>query len=76
MESDKSRETARIAMREVEVVRQELQEEREHARRLKENFRRDVIIAESRTVIAEVVTDILIILLVDSKLIIVYLKNF
>lgn len=69
MESDKSREAAKIAMREVEAVRQELQEEREHAQRLKENFHRDVIFSESRATFAEVLIDISITLLVGSKLI-------
>ncbi|KAK7342912.1 hypothetical protein VNO80_25870 [Phaseolus coccineus] len=53
MECGKSQEAAKMAMREVEVVRQEIQEKREHAQHLKENFRRDLIFAESRAAIAE-----------------------
>ncbi|KAK7405778.1 hypothetical protein VNO78_07387 [Psophocarpus tetragonolobus] len=53
VESDKSHEATQIAIGEVEAMRQELQEEREHTKRLKENFRRDVILAESRAVFAE-----------------------
>lgn len=67
MESNKSHEIAQIAIREVEAVRQELQEERKHVRRLKEDFLRDVTIAESRAAFAEVVTGFSIILLVVSK---------
>ncbi|XP_027356724.1 E3 ubiquitin-protein ligase RGLG3-like [Abrus precatorius] len=52
-ESDKSRETAQIAKRDIEEVRQKLKEEHEHARRLTENFRRDVLAAESRAAFAE-----------------------
>lgn len=44
LESNKSREIAKIAKREVEVVRQELQQ----------TFLKDVTIAESRAVFAEV----------------------
>ncbi|XP_027908981.1 uncharacterized protein LOC114168389 isoform X2 [Vigna unguiculata] len=53
VESGKSHEAAKIAMKEVEAVRQEIQEEREHSQHLKENFRRDLIFAESRAAIAE-----------------------
>ncbi|TKY68546.1 Nuclear-pore anchor [Spatholobus suberectus] len=52
-EYDKSHEAAQIARRKFEAVRQELQEEREHTQLLKENFRRDVIFAESRAAFAE-----------------------
>ncbi|KAK7256990.1 hypothetical protein RIF29_30644 [Crotalaria pallida] len=50
VERNKSHETTQIAKIEVEVVRQELQMEREHAQRLTEN----VGIAESRAAFAEV----------------------
>ncbi|CAJ1978377.1 unnamed protein product [Sphenostylis stenocarpa] len=53
VESGKSHEAAKLAMKEVEAVRQELQEEREHSQRLRENFRRDLIFAESRAAFAE-----------------------
>ncbi|KAL3005620.1 hypothetical protein AAZX31_08G230500 [Glycine max] len=53
IEFDKRREAAQIAMREVEAVRQVLQEEREHTQRVKENFRRDVIFVEARATFAE-----------------------
>ncbi|XP_029125484.1 uncharacterized protein LOC109790354 isoform X2 [Cajanus cajan] len=53
VEYDKSHEAAQIAKREVEAVRQVLQEERENAQRIMENFRRDVIFAESRAAFAE-----------------------
>lgn len=69
IEFDKRREAAQIAMREVEAVRQVLQEEREHTQRVKENFRRDVIFVEARATFAEVLIDISITLLVGSKLI-------
>ncbi|BAT89734.1 hypothetical protein VIGAN_06077100 [Vigna angularis var. angularis] len=53
VESGKNHEAAKIAMKEVEAVRQEIQEEREHSQHLKENFRRDLVFAESRAAIAE-----------------------
>ncbi|XP_068491886.1 uncharacterized protein [Phaseolus vulgaris] len=53
MECGKSQEAAKMAMKEVEAVRQEIQEKREHSQHLKENFRRDLIFAESRATIAE-----------------------
>nr|KYP37101.1 E3 ubiquitin-protein ligase RGLG2 [Cajanus cajan] len=62
VEYDKSHEAAQIAKREVEAVRQVLQEERENAQRIMENFRRDVIFAESRAAFAEVLIDISVIL--------------
>ncbi|KAG5001054.1 hypothetical protein JHK87_022126 [Glycine soja] len=68
IEFDKRHEAAQIAMREVEAVRQVLQEEREHTQRVKENFRRDVIFVEARATFVEVLIDISIILLVGSKL--------
>ncbi|MCI49805.1 nuclear-pore anchor, partial [Trifolium medium] len=45
--------TTLIAIREVEAVKQELLEEREHVKRVKENFIRDVTVAESRAIFAE-----------------------
>jgi hypothetical protein len=51
---DKSHEAARIAIKEVEAIRQELQEERGCVLRLKENFLKDVAFAESRAAFAEV----------------------
>jgi len=67
VESGKSHEAAKIAMKEVEAVRQEIQEEREHSQHLKENFRRDLIFAESRAAIAEVLIHMSILPFVGSK---------
>lgn len=67
VESGKNHEAAKIAMKEVEAVRQEIKEEREHSQHLKENFRRDLVFAESRAAIAEVLTVMSIIPLVGSK---------
>jgi len=67
MECGKSQEAAKMAMKEVEAVRQEIQEKREHSQHLKENFRRDLIFAESRATIAEVFIDMSIFPLVGSK---------
>ncbi|XP_045799614.1 uncharacterized protein LOC123893845 isoform X1 [Trifolium pratense] len=53
LEYNKSHETTLIAIREVEAVKQELLEEREHVKRVKENFIRDVTVAESRAIFAE-----------------------
>ncbi|XP_054791320.1 uncharacterized protein LOC129296945 isoform X2 [Prosopis cineraria] len=50
---DERHKTAEIAMREVEEKEKELQSEREYVQLLKEDFRRDVAAAESRTMIAE-----------------------
>lgn len=54
VQADKNHEAGRIAKEEVEAIRQELQEEREHVLRLKEDFLRDVAFAESRADFAEV----------------------
>lgn len=67
LESNKSHETAQIAIREVEAVRQELLEERKHVERVKENFIREVTIVESRAIFAEVIFGLLTILQVWSK---------
>ncbi|KAJ1442439.1 Zinc finger, RING-type [Sesbania bispinosa] len=67
VESNRNHEIAQIAMREAEAVRRELQGEREHVQRLKENFLRDFRFAESRAAVAEVLTGFSIILLVGSK---------
>ncbi|XP_004516813.1 uncharacterized protein [Cicer arietinum] len=53
LESKKNHEIAQIAIKEVEAVRQELLEEREHVQRVKENVNRDVKFAESRAAFAE-----------------------
>ncbi|XP_057453283.1 uncharacterized protein LOC130745158 isoform X2 [Lotus japonicus] len=53
VQADKNHEAGRIAKEEVEAIRQELQEEREHVLRLKEDFLRDVAFAESRADFAE-----------------------
>lgn len=67
VECDKSHETAQIAIKKVQVVRQELKQERERAKQLTENFLRDVTFAESRAASAEVFVCVSVILLVGSK---------
>ena len=66
IEYDKSQEIAQIATRDVQVVRQELQEERERVQLLTEKFLRDVTSAESRATFAEVHISVSDILLVGS----------
>ncbi|KAI5437394.1 hypothetical protein KIW84_023487 [Lathyrus oleraceus] len=46
LESNRSHETARIATREVEAVKQELIEERKNVERIKENFIRDITFSD------------------------------
>ncbi|WJX93226.1 Leucine-, glutamate- and lysine-rich protein 1 [Trifolium repens] len=53
LEYNKNHETTLIALGEVEALKQELLEEREHVQRVKDNFIRDVAIAESRAIFAE-----------------------
>ncbi|KAI5408143.1 hypothetical protein KIW84_054108 [Lathyrus oleraceus] len=53
LESNRSHETARIATREVEAVKQELIEERKNVERIKENFIRDITFSDSKAIVAE-----------------------
>ncbi|KAI5420778.1 hypothetical protein KIW84_044565 [Lathyrus oleraceus] len=53
LESNRSHETAQIATREVEAVKQELIEERKNVQRIKENFIRDITFSDSKAIVAE-----------------------